>query len=62
MWPKRKGWEAQIEMNGKTTWLGSFTTLEDAARVYDKAALKCFGEFAKTNEMMGLLPSQNNSK
>ena len=46
-------------MNGKKTgksrWLGSFDTAEDAARAYDEVMVKEFGEFARTNKSMGLL-------
>ena len=51
-WVKaRHNWEAMIRVNGKSVWLGSFASAEDAARAYDSAALKYFGEFAFTNMM-----------
>jgi len=49
------GWAANIKVNKKCTYLGTFTVEADAARAYDVAALNSFGSFARTNEMMGLL-------
>jgi len=40
---------ARITINGKETHIGYFTTEEDAARAYDIAAKKYFGEFANLN-------------
>lgn len=48
------GWQAQINSGGLIDHLGVFLNEEDAARAYDSAALKRFGAFARTNEMMGL--------
>lgn len=49
-WKKDRGtFHAQISINGKTRSLGYFTNEEDAARAYDAAALKQFGEFARLN-------------
>ena len=42
-------WQVHICFNGKQKSLGYFDSEEDAARTYDAAALKHFGEFARLN-------------
>lgn len=49
-------WRAYITVASRFVSLGSFATAREAARVYDAAARKYFGEFAATNEDLGLLP------
>lgn len=45
----RNCWNAQITKNYRRINLGYFDSEEDAARAYDQAALKYFGEFATLN-------------
>jgi hypothetical protein len=52
---KYNKFESKIMVNGKSIWLGRFSDPKDAALAYDIAALQYFGEFARTNEMMGLV-------
>lgn len=41
---------AQISINGKNTWLGSFDTEESAGDAYARAAIEHFGEYANTGD------------
>jgi len=42
-------WVAQIRINKKNTYLGSFSTKEEAATIYDLVALYYYPEFAYVN-------------
>lgn len=46
-WASR--WSAKIGVNGEHIFLGTHATKEEAALAYDAAALKFYGEFARTN-------------
>ena len=46
---KKEKWRARIHCNRKTYFLGYYESEVKAARVYDKAAIELFGEYAKTN-------------
>lgn len=55
-WDRRdRKWISQAQVNEKRIRLGCFDAEVDAAKAYDTAALKYYGEFARTNEMLGLL-------
>jgi hypothetical protein len=47
--PRGKKFFACIRVEGKFTYLGIYPTAEEAARVYDEAAHRAFGEFARLN-------------
>jgi hypothetical protein len=46
---KPKKWLASIRFHGRSIYLGRFILIEDAARAYNKAAIKYFGCFARIN-------------
>ena len=47
--------QASLKASGRKIHLGLFDTAEAAARAYDMAAVAAAGEFALTNQKMGLL-------
>ena len=47
-----KKWRAQVASRGKVHNCGSFNSEKAAARAYDLAAIKIFGESSLTNDMM----------
>jgi len=51
-------WKACITVNYKHVYLGRYKDILDAARAYDRAAIKAFGEFACTNKSLGLLKEE----
>jgi hypothetical protein len=51
-WVKKTNkWQAQIKFHGKAIYLGVFTNELEAAKAYNNAAIKYFGEFAKINKL-----------
>lgn len=51
---RKNHWRAHICLPEKTLCLGYFGSDVEAARKYDSVARELFGEFARTNESMGL--------
>lgn len=48
---RKKKWHSHIKINYKGKSLGYFHTAEEAAKAYNEAAIKYFGEFASLNEI-----------
>lgn len=48
---KNGKWSAQIGVNGKIIWLGTFNSDINAAIAYNDAAIKFHGEFARLNKV-----------
>jgi hypothetical protein len=46
---RRHKWEANIKLDGKAYYLGSFANEVEAAMVYDAAAREMFGDYAAPN-------------
>lgn len=46
-----KMWRAVIGVDYKRVHLGNFQNIEDAAKAYNEAAIKYFGEFAALNDL-----------
>ena len=47
--PRSRLWRTDIQARGKHIYLGQFKSEKDAALVYNVAAIKYFGEFARLN-------------
>lgn len=51
----RQKWRARISVNENQICLGHFNNLLDAARAYNEAAIKYFGEYAWINDLTKLM-------
>jgi hypothetical protein len=52
-------WQAQIGVNYNRRFLGFFDTQRAAAQAYNEAAIQCFGEYAKLNDLSILAPEDD---
>ncbi len=52
---EKKLWFTQLRVNKIKYWKGYFKQELQAALTYDDLAIKHFGEYARTNQMLGLL-------
>ena len=48
-----KKWHVRIQIGGSAKFLGYFISKKDAERIYNRAAKKYFGKFAKLNKIIG---------
>lgn len=53
----RNKWQARIKFHGQTRSLGYYSTPEEAAKAYNKAAIELYGEKARLN----ILPEKSNT-
>lgn len=51
-----KKWRATLSINNRSVSLGFYDDKIHAAKVYDGISMLIFGQFAKTNRQLGLLP------
>lgn len=49
VFPRKGKWAAKINVDKRQIWLGTYSTEEEAALAYDRAAEEYFGEFASFN-------------
>lgn len=62
-WKKSlKKWVAQINAHGAVTHLGVFKDKVEAAKAYDTACRLYHGEFAMTNDRLGLFTKNENQR
>ncbi len=52
-------WRAKIQTGQERLFLGSFRTVRSAAKAYNDAALKYFGEYAQLNDLSQLPPEED---
>ena len=53
---RSKLWRANVYVNGKRHYVGSYATDKEAAIAYDEAAVKLLGDRCITNKALHLLP------
>lgn len=57
-----KPWRAFVSVDKKKKHIGYFSTPIEAAKAYDEAAIKHYGEYAATNKDLGLLKNNSTQK